>query len=406
MGYAAIKASLVPVALLILSACATMPAETSSTDSDADIERHDGAMALLPVLDAEAGPQKNMVFSPASINLAFGLLYEGAGGETRAQLAKLLPPPEDPLGYASNKDGVEAKVANALFLDRDFRFRDSYVAATRREYGAEAVKVDFSLPAPTAKIINDWASAATNGLIPQVITPSAIADDMIAVLANALYFEGLWETKLMGRREHPFLFGDGTERPFTFVTDDFDTPYARHEGWEAIRLPYRNNRYAMDILMPAKREVMSAAPSASFIEDMKRRLDGADDVFVSVEIPQFETDYDQGLIPALKAIGLTLPFETGRANFTAMVEPGQAPVKVSDVRHVTKLQVYDEGTKAAAVTTISIVTTGARFEPRKPVPFRADRPFVMVLRDLERDAVLFIGRIADPQPFEPEVEEP
>ena len=362
-------------------------------------------MALLPVLDAEAGPQKNMVFSPASINLAFGLLYEGAGGETRAQLAELLPPPENPHGYASNKDGVEVKVANALFLDRDFRFRDSFVAATRREYGAEAVKVDFSLPAPTAKTINDWASAATNGLIPQVIAPSAITEDMIAVLANALYFEGLWETKLIGRREHPFLFGNETERPFTFVTDDFDTPYARHEGWEAIRLPYRNNRYAMDILMPAKREVMSAAPSTSFIEDMKRRLDGADDVFVSVEIPQFETDYDQGLVPALQAIGLTLPFETGRADFTAMVEPGQAPVKVSDVRHVTKLQVYDEGTKAAAVTTISIVTTGARFEPRKPIPFRADRPFVMVLRDLERDAVLFIGRIADPQPFEPEVED-
>ena len=404
MGRHTLKAFAATAVLALAAGCATVPPPPSEA-GDTPATNRDGAMALLPVLDAAAGPEENVVFSPASINLAFGLLYEGAGGETKAQIGAILPPPAEPLGFASKGDGVEVKVANALFLDRDFRFRDGYVDATRRIYDARAIAVDYSNADASARTINAWASDATNGLIPEVISPVSIDEDMIAVLANALYFEGLWRTKLMGRVEQPFLFGDGSQRPFTFVTERFDTRYLKSDGWEAIRLPYSNERYAMDILIPSKREVMAAAPPAEFIETIKTGLDEAEASFVQVEIPQFETDYSQSLVEPLKALGLTLPFTTGLADLSAMVEPGQAPVKVSDVRHVTKLQVYDEGTKAAAVTTIAIVTTGARIEPRKPILFRADRPFIIVLRDLDRDAILFIGRIADPQPFEPEVAE-
>lgn len=138
---------------------------------------------------------------------------------------------------------------------------------------------------------------------------------------------------------------------------------------------------------------------------MKRELDSDETEVVQVEIPQFETDFSISLNETLVALGLTLPFDEVNGDLSGMAEPGQRPIVVSDVRHVTKLQVYDEGTKAAAVTTISIVVTGARILPKEPIPFRADRPFIVVLRDLDRDAILFIGRISDPQPFDPAVAE-
>lgn len=390
---------------LAIAGCvqAERPGTASST-----ISGHEGAgaLALFPVLDAAAEPGENVVISPASIDLAFGLLHAGARGDTLVQLEEILPPPPDPMGFESDRKDVRVSIFNALFLDRDFRFRNSYLRETRNTYKAEAEAVDFTDPQASADTINAWAKQATEGLIPKVITPESIDEAMVALLANALYFEGLWRTKLESQQQLPFLFGSGEERPFTFVGDVFETPYTRSKGWEAVRLSYRNPRYAMDIMIPEAREIMAEAPSLEFIEQMKLRLDKQKGELVQVQIPQFETDYSMSLVDPLKALGLTLPFDKARADLTGIADPGQQRIVVDEVRHVTKLQVYDEGTKAAAVTTISIIVVGARFLPKDPIPFRADRPFIVVLRDLERESVLFIGRIADPQPFDPEVLEP
>lgn len=391
-------------AAVALAGCATVPPATDADYGDYDPPAKSdgaGAIGLFPILDENAGREANVVLSPVSIDLAFGLLHEGARGETKAQIERLIPPPSDPMGFESNTDYVELAISNALFLDREFRFRKEYVAETRKKYEAEAITVDFSAKQAASDTINGWADKATEGLIQQVISPEAIDLSTIAILANALYFEGLWETKLGETSQHPFLFGTGSEKPFKFVGETFETPHAKGDGWEAVRLPYRNERYAMDIIMPARREVMAAAPSLTRIEQLKLALDESEGRLVQVEIPQFETDFAEGIKRPLIGLGLTLPFDPVNADLFGMVEPGQKPVSVSEVRHVTKLQVYDEGTKAAAVTTISIVVTGGRLVRGNPIQFRADRPFVIVLRDLQRDVILFIGRIADPQPFEP-----
>ena len=390
---------------LALASCTTVP-DANDTVPDSVAAQPSGALALLPILDDKAGPADNVVLSPLSIDLAFGLLHAGARGETRAQIESILPTPRDPLNFETDQRDVEVLISNALFLDDGYRFRREYIDETRRKFDAEPVAVEFGAKQASTDTINAWANDATKGLIPKVITPDAIDDMTIAILANALYFEGLWQTKLDRSATRKFLFGNGTERDFKFVGETFATPHVAQDGWEAVRLPYRNTRYAMDILMPARREVMDAAPSLARIEGLKQALDADDaDDLIKVEIPQFETDFAISLKDPLIALGLTLPFDALMADLTGIAEPGQRRPHVSDVRHVTKLQVYDEGTKAAAVTTISIVVTGARIEPDNVIPFRADRPFVVVLRDLERDAVLFIGRIADPQAFEPEVDE-
>ncbi|WP_324741525.1 serpin family protein [Tsuneonella sp. CC-YZS046] len=359
-----------------------------------------GALALFPMLDAEAGRDENIVYSPASVSQAFGLLALGAGGETLAQLEAVLPSPADAHALESNERDVEVSLANALWLSKDFRFRDSYLAAARNRYDATAERIDMLQPAASADRINAWSNKETKGLIPSFISPDGITPDLVAVLTNAIYFEGKWQQKFTGGGKEPFLFGDGHEEPFHLMSQEMQRASAEKGGWRVLRLPYSNPRYAMDVIMPAQRKVMETAPPLDRIDMLSRAVEKAEPRPTRVRLPRFEIAWEDGLIPSLKALGLTLPFQRGKADLSRMVEPGQAPAYVSAVRQLAKLQMFDEGTKAAAVTGISIVVTSAPIQPPDLLEFTVDRPFLIVLRDLERDVVLFIGRIAAPEPYD------
>lgn len=393
-------------AFVLLSACAAPSPVDENVAAAPPTRSTSGALAIFPILDAEAGPSENLVYSPASVDQAFGLLRLGASGNTAAQLDAILPAPRNADYLRNDKRDVEVRLANALFLSDTFRFRETFERAASERYDATSERIDFTRKEAAAKRINAWASAATEQLITEVVTPQGIDDDQAAILANALYFDGKWANKLVSQRTRPFLFGNGGEKPFKFVGDVQSRKLVERDGWQALRLPYRNERYVMDIVMPEERAVMPQAPTIARIQAIAEALNAAEARLVDVLIPQFEVDYSTGLIEALKAIGLTAPFSETQADFGAMVEPGERGVVVDKVQHITKLQVFDEGTRAAAVTTLSIIPTSARIYETPPVPFVADRPFVIVIRDLEAGEILFIGRIADPQPFEPEVQEP
>ncbi len=391
------------LAVLALGACTAPNLGTPSEDANRTAS---GALALFAPLDEAAGTGENVVYSPASVDQAFGLLRLGAAGETANQLDAVLPAPSNADYLRTNGRDVEVRIANALFLSSDFNFRQAFVSEAKSRYDATAQRVDFTRPQPAADAINDWAKKETEGLIDSVITPGAINDEMITLLANALYFDGKWEDRLSGGDRRNFLFGDGGDKPFAFVGRTGEYMLVEKGNWTAVRIPYRNTRYAMDVLIPTRRRVMDEASDVSRIEALGTALGDAAPQLVELRIPQFEVDYATGLIQPLKALGLTAPFTDGVADLSLLAATGQRNLVVSDARHVTKLQVFDEGTRAAAVTTISIVQTGARIVEEKPKSFIADRPFIIVIRDLEAKEVLFLGRISDPQPFEPEVVEP
>jgi serine protease inhibitor len=405
-GLFGMKHLVAPLAPLALAACAlTPPAEAPAPLRGESAVSTQSALALLPVLDAEAGPAANLFYSPASIEQAFGVLRLGAAGETRAQLEAVLPPPKNPAGLASKGGGVEVRLANALWLSDAFRFRPAFLAEAAREYRATAERVNVARPAEVAGRVNAWAARATEGLIPQVLSPQSVTSDTVAFVTNALYFDGFWQTPFNGFGDEPFLFGDGSERKFRLMREVLTVPVVKSGGLVAARLPYSNPRYAMDVVMPEARVVMKAAPSPESLAAIGKRLGEAKPVLAEVRLPQFEIDYAKGLVPYLQRIGLTLPFDASRADLSVMAEPGQRPLVVDDVQHIAKLQVFDTGTRAAAVTTMRIVLTSARIHQTPPVPFIVDRPFMVVLRDLERGEVLFVGRIANPQPFSPKAME-
>jgi len=286
-----------------------------------------------------------------------------------------------------------------LWLSKDFRFRDSYIAAAGDRYDAAAERIDVLQPVVSANRINAWSNAQTRGLIPEFVQPHGITPDLIAVLTNAIYFDGKWELKFTGGSKQPFLFGDGREEPFHLMSQETLRASAEKDGWRVLRLPYRNPRYAMDVIMPVGRKVMEKALPLDRIDALARAVGNARPRPTRIRLPRFEIAWVDGLIPSLQALGLTLPFARGKADLSRMVEPGQAPVYISAVRQASKLQVFEEGTKAAAVTGISIVVTSARLPQPSFVDFTVDRPFLVVLRDLKQGVVLFIGRIAAPEPY-------
>lgn len=387
---------------LAITACAPVPETDGPVGAEppaAAARGENGALALFPILDAEAGRDENIVYSPASVSQAFGLLALGADGETLAQLQAVLPAPVDARALEGNERDVEVSLANALWLSKDFRFRDSYLATARNRYGATAERIDVLQPVASADRINAWSNTETKGLIPRFMSPDGITPDLIAVLTNAIYFEGKWEQKFTGGGKEPFLFGDGHEEPFHLMSQEMQRASVEKAGWRVLRLPYRNPRYAMDVIMPTERKVMETAPPLDRIDTLASAVENAEPRPTRVRLPRFEVAWEGGLIPSLKALGLTLPFQRDKADLSRMVEPEHPPAHVSAVRQMAKLQVFEEGTKAAAVTGISIVVTSAPIRPPDFVEFTVDRPFLIVLRDLEQGTVLFIGRIAAPEPY-------
>lgn len=361
-----------------------------------------GAAALLPVLDAQAGPEANVFFSPLSVDYAFGIVALGARGETARELSNILPPPDAPEAYSHDANGVELRLASRLWVERHFKPARSFMSAAEARYHAGMEQIDKKAPEESADAINLWADEATNGLIPRVVGPGDIRAMLAMIITNAIYFDGQWATSFDSSGMEPFLFGSGTDRPFKQMVLRQEFATVDRNGWRAIRLPYRDPRYAMDVLMPEERKVIAAAPSLEFIEEVGARLDKAEPRLVDMKLPQFEVDTDFDLVRPLQSLGLNAPFDVERADLSGMVEGDTRGLFVGGVKQLAKLQVSDTGTRAAAVTVVSIIVTGAGPpDRRRAIDFTVDRPFIVILRDLDNDAILFLGRIADPQAFEP-----
>lgn len=409
---------------LTLSACIVPQAgETEAVGAPVDVMQPDlgvsnGSMALYAELDRKAGAANNVFFSPVSLEQAFGLLHAGSAGETRSQIEGFFGWPagsatDEALmrqrkGLLAHGTQADIRLANALWTSKDWRFGTAYVRTARDLYDARVEALDFRPGAPSqasAKVINDWAADKTNNLISQIITPEQLADSTAALLTNALYFDAGWQTELEGGPTRNFLFGDGTERPFYFMQERDGFVTVRVDGWDAVRLPYAGGRFAMDVVMPAKRRIEATSPTATTIAALDKALGAGVTRFTDLQLPRFEIDYDGSVAAPLKALGLTLPFDRGRADLSGMTDGTANGLYVGEAYQISKLQVYEQGTRAAAVTVLRIVPVGARIVKEEPRPFIVDRPFTVVIRDLKSGAILFLGRIADPQPFEPEQKE-
>ena len=351
----------------------------------------------------------NQFFSPLSISTALAMTYGGARGETETQMAKVLHflPEQEELhaAFAQLQDGLRTNnkkgsdyqflVANRLWGQSGFRFLESYLKLTERSYGAPLAQLDFiGQPDPSRATINRWVEEQTAEKIRELLLPRMITSDTRLVLTNAVYFLGNWTSSFDDKatQDAPFHL-DGTrtlQTPTMHQKAHFR--FGSADGVQILEMPYKGQRLTMVVILPEARDGLAAVEASLSAEKLDRWLSLLTNQEVNVFLPRFKVTSQFSVVDALKSLGMTLPF-SNRADFSGM--DGRQDLLISEVVHKAFVDVNERGTEAAAAT--AVVMSRKAAVHGLPQVFRADHPFLFLIRDSKTGSILFFGRLADPK---------
>jgi serpin B len=363
------------------------------------------ALDLYAKLRSQEG---NLFFSPYSISTALAMTRAGARGETAAAMDKTLhftlPPDRQDAAFAalireaSQAHGCRLSVANALWGQKGAGFTPDFLNRTRDYYGAGLHEVDFRTDAEQARrAINDWVARQTRDKIKELIGPDMLGPDSRLVLTDAIYFKGDWASKFPKdlTRDEPFHLDARRQKsaPLMHHTDQFS--YFDADGLQALEMPYVGKDLSMVVLLPKKVDGLAELEAGLTAEKLDGLLHGLAGREVVVTFPKFKAESSMELSDVLSGMGMAPAFSDG-ADFSGM-NGGREPLKISDVTHKATIDTNEEGTEAAAATAVNVTLAAApqHFEIPKP-EFRADHPFLFLIRDTRSGSVLFLGRLADP----------
>jgi serpin B len=342
---------------------------------------------------------EDLIFSPFSVSMALAMTYNGAAGETRQVMAETLR--LDGLSLEEVNQGsagllralegleqVDMRVANSLWAQEGYAFHEDFLQRNRDHFDAEVASLDLGSQQAVDRI-NGWISASTNGKIPRMLEQ---ADPSIVMyLINALYFKGAWQHPFdeANTEERPFHLADGTERPHPMMHQRGGTyQYLDGEGFQAVRLPYQWG-VSMYLFLPdegASLDGFLAELDAERWDVWMQEFQGSGaDLLV---LPKFKTELKTDLNQALIDLGMGIAFGGG-ADFSAM---GPGGLFIDHVKHAAVIEVYEEGTEAAAATVVGMTTSA----PASSFEFVADRPFFYAITEDKTGSVLFMGTLVDP----------
>ena len=279
-------------------------------------------------------------------------------------------------------------VANSLWLDDTLKLKTPYQRTMAQKFRATIEQTDFDGdPLGSAGKVNRWASQKTRGKISNVLAPDP---SIRAVLANAIYFKGNWSEQFDAKRTRPatFFAAGGTRVKANMMHQSKSFAYAETPELQAIKLPYQGDELEMTLLLPSKNSSLSALEknfSPSWLRSLAFRRQP-----VNTSIPKFKLEAKYKLKQPLTRMGMGRAFSNG-ANFARM---SPESLKIDKVNHDTYVEVDEKGTEAAAVTTVTMVRTTS--VARRPVAFRADRPFLFTITHRPSRTQLFLGRITNP----------
>jgi serpin B len=220
------------------------------------------------------------------------------------------------------------------------------------------------------------------------------------VLLNAVYFHGQWRTTFDSARtkSRPFVTRDGSVVSRLRMANHMRLPYMRDSGFQALRLPYRGGRLAMYVFLPDSGRGLSAFTAKLDSAHWVRWMHEFQDVgYVDVELPKFRLEYGASLVDPLKALGMGVAFDSVHADFGRMLPRAflrDSNAFISDVLQKTFVDVNEQGTEAAAATSVTGALTVLAVE--QPIRFIVDRPFCVAIRDDRTGLILFLGQITDP----------
>ncbi|MBF2051927.1 MAG: serpin family protein [Candidatus Sericytochromatia bacterium] len=355
-------------------------------------------------------PRENVFISPLSLSIALSMLYQGASGETRQEIA-------DALRYSGLSEaeinagnltlrkrlqnsgkGVTVQIANALWGKAGLSFNAGFLSRNQAFYDARLEALDFGSATAVARI-NQWASDNTNGLIPKVI--EEIDPMTILILMNAIYFKGDWSEPFEASQtqERSFYKADGTtlEHPMMQRYDKFRYTNNTDAGFEAVSLPYGEaEETEMILLLPhagkdlaSLRDQLTPENWQSWLSSLRSR-DG------SVTLPKFKLKTERQLNDTLRRLGMVKAFSEAEAEFDSLLDNSPLKAYVSEVKQDAFIDVNEKGTEAAAVTTITVGATSIQL-PQEPFEMVLDRPFLYAIYDRATESLLFMGALNSPE---------
>ncbi|HXR40180.1 MAG TPA: serpin family protein [Terracidiphilus sp.] len=397
---------LVPL-MFLQEAAMTQTAPPVPTPGQAELVKGNNAFAvdLYGRLRQQDG---NLFFSPASISTAFAMAYAGASGSTAAEMAATLhfTLPPNRLHAAmgallgdmnAEHTGYQLHVADALWAQKDESFLLDFLKLTKADYGAGFRPVDFKhAPEAVRVTINQWVAEQTADKIKDLLAPGVLTPATRLVLTNAIYFKGDWQSqfdKAQTRDEDFHLSAAQTVKaPLMHLQGRFS--YFSGGTFQALEIPYKSGELSMIALLPneagglpALEQSLTAANEQQWLS----QLGPAQKVILT--LPSFKMTEKFELNDALAALGMRQAFEKGVADFSAMT--GKRDFWISTAVHKAFIDVNEEGTEAAAATGI-VMRSMAMAREQPPIVFRADHPFLFLIRDNRSGGILFMGRVADP----------
>ncbi|MBN1911038.1 MAG: serpin family protein [Pirellulales bacterium] len=364
---------------------------------------------------AKQNDNKNLFFSPHSLSTALAMTAAGARGQTEAEMAKVLhfPFPTAQVHPAmaelaaalrrAENDNLTLLVANRLWGQKDYAFLPEFLATTKKDYGAELAQVDFIHDAEAArKTINAWVERQTRQKIRNLI-PKGMLDRLTRlVLTNAVYFKGQWQSPFDKKRTLMARFRPGTDEstvdpsvrvPMMHKVDDF--AYADLPELQILELPYAGEQVSMIVLLPKKVDGLPDLEKSLDVKTVQKWFRQLRRQKVVVYLPRFSTTGQFELSKTLSALGMPRAFDPDEADFSGMTS--KPDLFVSKVIHKAFVDVNEEGTEAAAATAVIMKRKGG---PSALPTFRADHPFVFLIRHKPTGSILFLGRLIRPEPAE------
>lgn len=370
------------------------------------------AFELFRKATTDLKPTGNALLSPLSVGMALAMTNNGAAGETRVAIEKTLRfdgfSTADINAYyrklMADLPALDPKttlnIANSIWYRHNFNVLPSFLDINRTYYQADVSALDFADPkAPNA--INDWVNKKTNRKIPTIID-GGIPADMVMYLINAVYFKGDWEQRFNKSATSKRTFTRPGNNPlqtdFMHVKHTFNI--AATDEVEAIELPYGNRKYSMVILMPRNdgslAQLVEKLPDTDTWATLTSRFQPRE---VQLSLPKFKFSYENRLNDELTNLGMGIAFGNGGAADFSEIN-GQGGLQISEVKHKSFIEVNEEGTEAAAVTSVGIELTSA---PPREYVFNVDRPFVFAIREMNTGLILFVGQVNDPSVSETKV---
>jgi serpin B len=354
----------------------------------------------------------NVAVSPASLSLALSLAAAGARGGTAAEMTKVLHLDRLPaadieastrlLASLERRDeSFTLSVANRMFGQDGMTFDAAYLDAARSAHGAPLERLDFrGAPEPSRLHINDWVGRQTEQRIRDLVPPGGIQPLTSLVLVNALYFLAKWEVPFKHHATWPLPFhvSPMVTRQVPTMQTKATFPFFEDRDLKALALPYRGGRASMVFVLPQAAHGLGALEASLTHDRLESLVVSLRPETVLVALPRFEVDPAGSLSvgPLLQGLGMREAFDPERADFTGIAAHARPEDRLAlgAVFHKAFVKVDEEGTEAAAATAVSVPVGSAR---PKPTPvFRADHPFLFLIRDSESGLILFLGRVVDP----------